>query len=65
MPCVDPDDMAGNIKVYSFYIVLDHQSDIRLKYKLTSGPVFPNLSLGNALNLETFRKVFKRMMDGK
>ena len=40
----------------------------RLKYKLTTGPVFPNLStssLGDALNLETFRKIFKKMVDGR
>ena len=40
----------------------------RLKYKLTTGPVFPNLStssLGDALNLETFHKIFKKMVDGR
>ena len=59
MPSVDPDDMVGDITI----ITIMH----RLKYKLITGPVFPNLStssLGDALNLETFRKIFK-MVDGR
>ena len=38
------------------FIIIKH----RLKYKLTTGPVFPNLStssLGDALNLETLQNI--------
>ena len=74
MSSVNPDDMVGNIEVYtrSCKYTLWYRSSLpllhRLKYRLTTGPVFPNLStslLGDALNLETFRKIFKNMMDGR
>ena len=75
MPSFNPDDMVGNIEVYMMsckYTLWFRSSSVqslhRLKYRLTTGPVFPNLStssLGDALNLETFRKIFKNMMDGR